>query len=404
MKTLLIATSTFPRWQGDAVAARFVFDLSRELTKYYRVIVLAPHDPGAKQHEWMEGVEVRRFPYFFPKKYERLCNGAGILPNLRSGFFPKVQVPSLFVAEAYWLARLIEKERVDVVNSHWMIPQGFTVALVKQFVDVPHLVTIHSSDLHTLKRFFFGRWVSQFILRSADCIITVSNYLKTVLDKLVGYSTTATVLPMGVDLKRFTTHKTQSLLRHEYQISAEKVILYVGKLIEVKGVHVLIHAMNILTKQRKDIQLILVGDGILREKLEVQVDNLNLNPFVRFTGAVGHKQLADFYTLCDLVVVPSLITPRGETEGMPVVILEAMSVGKPVVGSNVGGISDVIKNGYNGFLTSPQNPEDIAEKILMCLEESNLSRFGVRARKTAQRYGWQAIGENYQRVIDSMSS
>ena len=91
MPTVLVATSTFPRWAGDTVPARFVFDLSLQLTRYFHVIVLAPHAPGAVFHETIEGLEIYRFPYFWPYRLQALCNGAVSCRHFDPVCFPKVR-------------------------------------------------------------------------------------------------------------------------------------------------------------------------------------------------------------------------------------------------------------------------------------------------------------------------
>ena len=146
MPTVLVATSTFPRWSKDTVPARFVFDLSLQLKRHFHVIVLAPHAPGAAFRETMDGLEIYRFPYFWPHGLQSLCNGGGIMPALRSGMFPKIQAPFLFLMEWYYLIKILKTRSIDLINSHWMIPQGFSVALAKLFFPrIPHLLTIHST-------------------------------------------------------------------------------------------------------------------------------------------------------------------------------------------------------------------------------------------------------------------
>ena len=132
MATILVTTSTFPRWADDIGSARFVFDLSLQMAQHHQVIVLAPHAPGAAHHETLNGLDVWRFPYFRPHRLQALCNGSDILPAIRSGLLPKCQVPFLFLNQLFWLNRMVRRFRVDLINSHWMIPQGFTTALLKK--------------------------------------------------------------------------------------------------------------------------------------------------------------------------------------------------------------------------------------------------------------------------------
>ena len=121
MKVLVLTTS-FPRWQGDATAP-FAYQLcSRLITKGYEIVVLAPHHKPAKLSEEMEGIKVYRFPYFWPKKYQRLCYGGGILPNLRKSPLLWVQAPLLFLAQLIYAIKLIGRKRLP-----YSIPTGLSL-------------------------------------------------------------------------------------------------------------------------------------------------------------------------------------------------------------------------------------------------------------------------------------
>ena len=336
MATILVTTSTFPRWADDTVPARFVFDLSLQMAQHHQVIVLAPHAPGAAHHETLNGLDVWRFPYFRPHRLQALCNGGGILPAIRSGLLPKCQVPFLFLNQLFWLNRMVRRFRVDLINSHWMIPQGFTTALLKKrFPGLPHLLTVHSSDVHTLRRLPGGGVAGRFIVNSADRVVTVSRFLHRTLENLVGKEVDSKIMPMGVNTAAFTRQIDRNAYFQKHGIANKLTILYVGKLIEVKGVSTLIQAMN-QVRATCDAQLLIAGAGVLQGELEREVQMLSLNEHVRFLGLFPHDHLADLYNVCDVVVIPSIVTDRNETEGMPTVILEAMAAGRPVVASDVG--------------------------------------------------------------------
>ena len=236
MATVLVTTSTFPRWADDTVPARFVFDLSRQMVQYHQGIVLAPHAPGAAYRETLEGLDVWRFPYFWPHRLQALCNGSGVLPAIRSGLLPKCQVPFLFLNELYWLNHMVRRFRIDLINSHWMIPQGFTTALLKKrFPDIPHLLTVHSSDVHSLRRLPTGGMASRFIINSADQVVTVSRFLHQKLETLVGREVEARIMPMGVNTAAFTRPVDRAAYFQKHDLADKPTILYVGKLMEVKA-------------------------------------------------------------------------------------------------------------------------------------------------------------------------
>jgi len=151
-----------------------------------------------------------------------------------------------------------------------------------------------------------------------------------------------------------------------------------------------------------DAQLLIAGTGGLQRALEREVQALSLNDHIRFLGPLPHDQLADLYNTCDVVVVPSIVTDLGETEGMPTVILEAMAAGRPVVASDVGGISDVVVDSQNGFLVPHKDPHALADRLVRVLNPDVSAPMGDHARKTAHQYDWQQIGQVYDGMIRTL--
>jgi len=393
-----ILTSGFPRYEGD-LFGNFILSLSKELVKQgLKVSVLAPHAPKVKKTEEFHRVKVHRFFYFLPFSLQKLCYGSGIPTNIRHSLLAKLQLPFFFLSQLFSLIWLIKREKINIVNSHWMVAQGLNGALVRKFLGIHHINTVHSAGLFALKRFPFGKFIARFIVRNVDCIIAVSSFIKSNLDELVGYDTKATVCPMGIDTNAFVP-KDQSKLREKYDIRAKYILLFVGRLIEVKGVEYLIDALKILTTKLPDLKLFIAGTGNLEESLKNRVSKLNLSSHVSFLGAINHEDLINYYNICDLLILPSIVDRYSQTEGSPMAILEAFSCGKPVVASNVGGLPELVKCGYNGLLAVPKNPKDIADKIIKILKELPIEKLGRNARQTAINYDWDNIGRKYAGII-----
>jgi glycosyltransferase involved in cell wall biosynthesis len=143
-------------------------------------------------------------------------------------------------------------------------------------------------------------------------------------------------------------------------------LLYVGNLYRLKGVEYLIKAVKIV-KQKHNIQLDIVGDGNDEERLKEMVDNEELTPCVNFLGHIPHSQaLIRLYRSSDIFVLPSL------TEGVPSVVLEAMTLGLPVIATSVGSVPYIISHEENGLLVSPRNPDEIADNITRLIENPSL--------------------------------
>jgi glycosyltransferase involved in cell wall biosynthesis len=122
---------------------------------------------------------------------------------------------------------------------------------------------------------------------------------------------------------------------------------------------------------------------------------LALESQVTFAGQQGKEAVRNYFQAADLVVVPSIIDSIGETEGLPVVLLESLASGKPVVATRVAGAPDVIVDGHNGFLAEPENPGDLAEKMVNAFN-ADAAALSQNARDSVQKYDWEMIGKDYR--------
>ncbi|MDP8298205.1 MAG: glycosyltransferase, partial [Candidatus Orphnella occulta] len=398
-KNLLIITTTFPAGRDDKVSARFVFDLAKSLKSYYNVSVLAPSFPGAEKLENMGGVKVHRFSYFFPASLQRLTTGEGILANMGRNKFLMFQLPFLFFSLFYNLIKIVKKEKIDIINSHWIIPQGLVCALVKKFLRVRHVLTIHSAGIFTLKRQgALGRAIARYIIRRCDLVIPVSCYIKTTLDGMVSEKYNYKIIPMGVDIEFFNRDKPEDILPVLRETGKKLKLLFVGKMIEKKGLKFLLEALSILKQRGRDFKLDVIGGGPLKENIESYVKTLNLSADISFSGWVLNRRLPELYDSCDIAVVPSVFDSKQETEGMPVVILEAMAMGAPVLASDISGIPDIVEHGYNGWLIRPGDSSAIAGQIDE-IYDIDITPYRKNAADTALRFSYKETASNYKEAI-----
>ena len=161
-------------------------------------------------------------------------------------------------------------------------------------------------------------------------------------------------MPMGVDVREFEPKQPNLILRRSIGVDAE-LILFVGRLVEKKGVHnLLVHAT--MLQKFPNATLVLVGDGTQRPELERMAERLGITRAVRFLGKLPHDQLPEYYAAADLFVGPSVVDRSGDTEGLGVVFIEAASAGLAMVGTSVGGISDVLIHDVTDLPSSPISP------------------------------------------------
>ncbi len=386
---VLVTTTTFPRWNNDS-RPRFVYDLCRHLTGNFDIIVLAPHHHGAKYFEIMEGVKVYRFPYFYPK-YQALCWGGGILENMRKSWLARIQVPFLFLSELYHVHKLIKREKIELIHAHWLVPQGLIGIVYKKLYGIPLIITVHGVEVFLLKTRPFDS-IARFVLNSCDTCTVNSSATKEAVLGITDVKDKLKVIPMGVDLNRFSDGRGI-----KKRNAKGKTILTVVRLAERKGVKYLISTMPMVLKAHPDTRLVIVGEGPEKEPLMKLSKELGVGENVIFTGGIPNEKLPSFYGSSDVFVLPSIVDSRGDTEGLGVVLLEAMAAGCPAIASDVGGIPDIIENDKNGFLVQQKSPEQLAEKIIILLENKKLrEKFKENGLKTVkEKFDWGVIAERF---------
>jgi glycosyltransferase involved in cell wall biosynthesis len=209
------------------------------------------------------------------------------------------------------------------------------------------------------------------------------------------------VIYNGVDSEKFSPKISGDLIRETYSVGDSQIILTVGGNIILKGTVFVIYALNEIVKVLPKVKLIIIGiDGKSRERLHQMLRNLRIQDNVILVDRIPNYEMPRYYSSSDVVVLPSL------SENFPVVALEAMSSGKPVVASRVGGIPELVSDNNNGILVSPANVEQLVDALLRLLENSSLrSRMGNAGRRTVEeKFDWKKIGQLYLKTFEKVTA
>lgn len=400
-RKILVTATTFPRWKNDT-EPNFVYVLSNLLAKKnYEVIVLVPHHYKAKKFEIMDNLRVYRFPYFYPSRLQKLCYEGGILENLKKSLLARIQVPFLLFFQFIYTLKIIKKEKVDLIHAHWVLPQGFLAAIIKKLYGIHFIATAHAGDIFPLKRSML-KILAGFAIKNSSYLTTNSNFTKNSILKLRKIKNIE-VIPMGVDLNDFNIKNKDNKLKKKYDVKGN-LMLFVGRLAEKKGTQYLIKAMPIILEKLPKSKLIIVGDGPEREKLVKMTENLNLENNIIFVGKLKHEDLRKYYATADMFVGPSIVTEKGDTEGLGVVFLESIASGTCVIGTNVGGIPDIIKHNKTGILVEQKNPNQLANAVLNLLRNKNLQK---KLNKNAMKhikdlYSWGIVADKFEKVYSKV--
>ena len=370
----LILTSSYPRTPEDH-AGHFVASFARRLAVRYDVTVLAPWDGEAPRASIEEGgaLAVRRFRYAPLPRWHQVAYGAGIEANI-SSWRARLWLPTFLAVFA--VRALLAARRSDVVISNWFVPSGAAGALCRAIARRPHLAIEHGGGLAMLR----GTWrrkLLRAILARTDRVVCVSSALR---DDLISEAAGAglrlraqdvPIIPMGIETARFDSPSGPR----------PREVLFLGRLVPVKGIEILIEAMERIP----GAVLTIAGDGPLGPALRARAESLGER--VRFLGAIHGKAKRETLARATILAVPSVVLPGGRTEGFPVVVLEGMSAGCTVIASDVGGIGEVVRDGWNGILVKPSDAEALAERIAWLLDRPELcAALGERACESARAY------------------
>ncbi len=391
---VLVLTSSFPRNEKSHEGI-FILELVRELhNQGFVSFVLAPHFNGGKIRDAFSGIQIFRFPYFYPFYFERLAYGSGILFNLKR--YPSVllSIVPFLVSEFVCSLTIITKHKIQMIHTHWLVPQGLIGALFNFVFKIPHVATVHGSDISILQKNRLLIILCRFIVRNSDMITVNSNYMKRQLESIApDCSAKIRVIPMGINPEKF---KATEFIDIKKKFMTEHLVLSVGRLIDWKGTIHLINAMPAVLRQIPDTVLLIIGAGPEKETLINRTHELDLENRIHFLGVVDNEDLPSYYHAADVFVLPSIIK-SGKTEALGVVLLEAMASGCPVIGSNVGGITDIIVDGETGFLVPEQRPDVLADRIVQmlldgCLREQFRENGLIRVR---EKFTWEKISKDF---------
>jgi len=396
-RQLLVVASTFPRWQRDSDPP-FVFDLCRRLKDRYDIRVLAPHAAGTKKRERLGGISIERFRYCF-ERAETLAYAGGILNRLQQNHARYGLIPFFLLGELAATVRLLSRYGFDVINAHWLIPQGLVAVWAKKILrsSIPLVCTLHGGDVFALNGPVLTR-LKRFVLAQCDAITVVSNAMR---EKIISIGATPSlihVIPMGVDLVRSFVPVQNN--------RKPKSLLFVGRFVEKKGLRYLIEALPRVLHKHPDAHLTVVGSGPEEDRIRKRVSKLDLDRCVTFTGAVSNMLLPGLYQSADIVVFPSIRDTRGDMEGFGLVLVEALGCECCVISTDLPAVHDIIIDGKTGVLVEQKNTEQLADGIIALLDSPELRHsLGREGRRyVLNRYDWEITAGKYDTVFRQLSA
>lgn len=386
MNKLVVITTTYPRYKGDTEPA-FVHLLNKELSKDFEVHVVAPWAKGTKNYEVMDAVHVHRFKYL-PFKLQNLCYDGGILPKLKSQPLRVLEVPFLVLGMFFAAAHVLIKNKAAIIHAHWLLPHGLVAVALAKLGGNKLIVTSHGSDLYSLSSKLFQR-IKIYVIRHASVVTVVSRAMQIDCMQMLKGIKPPTVAPMGIDCRETFMQSVPFEDRNGF--------VFVGRLIETKGVYDLLEAFAQLIQDYPDEHLTIVGDGPEYENIEKWLDARYLKQSVSLVGSVKSERVADFFNKARVAIVPSW------QEGLGLVIAEALACGCITAVSNIANVQDIHNEPLLQFevkdaVSLAHTLEYIKENESEALRLSQALKCGV-----LDTYDWGVVGRQYRQILSSLS-
>lgn len=395
VKRVLVFTSSFPS-RANPVSGPFIEALAREEAKKFQITVLAPRCGRSPSFEERDQMKIF---YFWQGvgRIELAGQPGGILPALKRNRFLLFMLPFFLLSAFFSLVRIVRQEKIDLIHVHWVLPLGWIAAFYCFLTGhkVKLLMTCHGSDLLKISGKFAG-WIKRFSLAQANAVTVVSEHLRHKVDELGGKK--CFVLPMGVDTSLFSPEAGRADFRNRFNLN-RNVILFVGSLIELKGVRALVEAMPEVIRKEPDTSLLLVGGGELEGALRHFVCDTGLEKHVVFAGPQLHSDLPAFFAGSDIFILPSF------SEGWPLVVMEALSAGIPVIVSKLPVFMDHPDREALFIPVTAGDAGEIARVLIKTLRDlKNKDSAGHMRRRSyaLQELDISVIGRRYSDLIKSL--
>lgn len=373
---ILVLNYEFPPVGGGG--GRAAQDTCSGLVKRgHEVQVLTAHLKGLAHHEIINGIEVRR------------------ISSLRRIPF-KADLPAMmgYIIAGFWTGlRYMRTWRPDIIHVHFAVPGGPLAWMLSKIYKVPYVITAHLGDIpggvpQKTEKWF--RWVYPFsppIWSDAGQVVAVSEFSRKLAQE--HYPVDIKVIPNGVDL----TVLDPGVVK----VNKPPQLIFAGRFTPQKNPLALVRVMAQLTDL--DWNFVMLGDGPLRKEVEREIAAADLQARFTLTGWVTPDEVIASFKESDILFMPSI------AEGLPIVGVQALAMGLAIVGSQVGGFTELVEQGKNGYLFSPDHGEAMQRELRKLISEPEmLLEFRRHSRESAQRFGINQVVDEYIQVFEDVVS
>lgn len=377
-KKVLFITHNYIRHRGD-FAGVFLHLLATKLTELgFEIFVTAPHDAGLAEYEEIDGIKIYRFRYAEDKD-ETLAYRGNMHRQILTNPFKLFRLKKFLTAAYDKSAEIIEEENIEIVSVHWVVPNGrIGFNLKEKFGDkIKLFLHSHGTDIRLLTKFYLLYLYFKPVIKIYERWTVVSNYLKRlILERDIKISDKINVIPLPNDEKLFFPDES---VRDD-----PNLIVTVSRFTRQKRLDIFVKALNILKDEFPNLKAEIYGSGPEKGNIESLIEGFELTGRIMIFRPVTQDELRSVYNRAAAVVLNSV------DEGFGLTLTEAMLCRRAVIGTESGGITDIIEENQTGLLIPEDNPEELANAIRRLISDPE------------QRKILAAAG--FQRAINEFSS
>lgn len=413
-----VLTHNYPRFAGD-FSGTFVEALCHEFAhQNQQVTIWAPFDAAYQRRVDIEKspIDLRLYRYIWPERLHQLGYMRSMQADLALRSEGYLLGPNMVAAGLVKVLREVRLLRPDLLHAHWLLPNGFIGAVVSKLTGIPLVISVPGSDAQIANANPLFRLCARFAMRQASLMTANSADLRdavaaldpTVLKKfeLIVYGTDPNALKpdatgvAALRAKLGITPQAQAInagpMQKAETIACQPplIVLCVGRMVYKKGFDIFIRALSEPALRERNVVGLMIGDGDQKVEWQQLAAELGVADRLRWVGNVPKTEIGLYYNACDLLINPAVRKP---VDGLNVCVLDAMSCGKPVIGSAVAGNPLAIVDGETGFLVPEGDPVALAHALAKLADDPALvQRLGGAARKRIEsELGWPPLVRKY---------
>ncbi len=304
------------------------------------------------------------------------------------------------------IIKVAKRSELDLIHSHYAIPHAMAAYMAREIIKIPYVVTLHGSDVHTLGLDPAYKPVVKHTVEKANSVTAVSKFLKKKAHEELGIEREIHVIPNFIDTATFSRVSGIRLVVESGCVSLrgeeeafeicpdDKIILHASNFRSVKRVVRLVEIMKIVVDANPNARLIIAGDGPTRIEVERKIEELKLCNNIHLLGIKSNMQ--------EIMCSADVFALNSTLEGMPLVLLEAMSCKLPVLTTPAGGIPELVRPGKDGVVTKGYEKEEYAEELIKLLEnDSKREKFGQAGLdRVEDKFTAEKVVSMYEKVFE----